>query len=44
MRRCAPTAIVFTVRQETPSSTAIAETVVRSIINHRNTSGHTDAS
>jgi hypothetical protein len=30
-------AIVFTVCQDTPSSAAIAETVVRSIINRRNT-------
>ena len=33
----APIAIVFTVCQDTPSSTAIAEAVVRSIINRRNT-------
>lgn len=33
----APIAIVFTVCQGTPSSTVIAETVVLSIINRRNT-------
>jgi hypothetical protein len=33
----APIAIVFTVCPETPSSMAIAETVVWSIINRRNT-------
>jgi hypothetical protein len=33
----APMAIEFTVCHETPSSAAIAETVVRSIINRRNT-------
>ena len=33
----APIAIVFTVCQEAPGSTAIGETVVRSIINRRKT-------
>jgi hypothetical protein len=33
----APIAIVFTVCQEMPGSTAIGETVVRSIINRRKT-------
>jgi hypothetical protein len=40
----APIAIVFTVCQETPSAAAVAETVVRLIINHRNTYRVTDAS